>query len=156
MGALAGVGILAGTALGAAGQYESGKTNEAIAKHNAQLGRMRAKDSIERGSKLAVQTKQEFQRLQSEQDVGYATQNIQLGVGVSAVVKAETEMAAEAASQQMLNNAALEAWGYEQGAQESVLSGQLAASAGRFGSAGTLLSGIGSAATAFQKPQAPK
>ena len=154
MGAVAGVAMVAGAVISAAGQYQAGKTNEAIAKHNAQLGRMRAKDSIERGNKLAVQTKQEFQRLQSEQDVGYATQNIQLGVGVSAVVRAETEMAAETASQQVLNNAALEAWGYEQGAQESVLSGQLAASAGRYGAGGTLLSGIGSAAEAFQKPQA--
>jgi hypothetical protein len=155
MGVVAGVAMVAGAVISGAGQYQAGKTNEAIAKHNAQLGRLRAKDSLERGQKLAVETKQEFRRLQSEQDVGFATQNVQLGVGVSAVVRAETEMAAETASKQVLNNAAVEAWGFEQGAQESILSGQLAASAGRFGGAGTLLSGIGSGIAVAQTPEAP-
>lgn len=142
MGVLAGVGIIAGTLISAAGQRQAGKTNEAIAKHNAQMGRLRAVDSLERGDTLARESKQQFKQLISEQQVGFATQNVQLGVGVSETIRAETEFASELESQRILNNAAMEAWGFEQGAEQSILSGTLAANSARFGSAGTLLSGI--------------
>lgn len=153
MGAAAGVAVVAGSVLNASGQYQAGKANEAIAKHNAELGRMRAKDSLIRGKELAKQSKQQFKALQSEQDVAFSTQNIQLGVGIPETIRAQTEMAAELESTTILNNAALEAWGYEQGAQESVLQGGLAAASGKFGAAGTLLSGVGQGISIARGPR---
>lgn len=146
MGAVAGVALVAGAVISAQGQRKAGKTNQAIANHNAELGRQRAADSLERGDVLAKEAKQEFKRLASEQDVGFATQNVRLGVGISAEVSAENEYTAELESQRILNNAALEAWGFEQGATQSVLEGGLARQRGRFGSTATLLSGVGAGA----------
>lgn len=146
MGVAAGIGIIAGTLISAAGQYQAGKTNEAIANHNAQMGRLRAIDSIERGSTLARESKEEFKLLQSANDVGFATQNVQLGVGVTEAISAQTEYASELESQRILNNAAMEAWGFEQGATESVLQGTLARNSSRFNATGTLLSGVGAGA----------
>ena len=156
MGALAGVGILAGTAISAAGQYQAGEANEAIAKRNATLGRARAVDSIRRGKVQAGIAREQFKALSSEQDVGFATQNIQLNTGTPVEIRAETAMMAELEVNTILNNAAAEAWGFEQGAQESILSGEVAKASSRFGAAGTLFSGVGQAASAFQRPKAPE
>ena len=153
MGAAAGVAIGVGTLFSAAGQYQAGKTNEAIAKHNAALGRARAQDSLRRGRDQAALVRDNFDRMRGSQRVGFATQNVQVESEVSQQLDNELALQAELEVNTVLNNAALEAWGFRAGAQESVLSGELAAASATFGATGTLLSGIGSAAVAARTPR---
>lgn len=156
MGAAAGIAIGVGTVFSAAGQYQAGETNEAIAEHNAQLGKFRAQDSRRRGRAQTQLIQDQFSKFRESQKVGFATQNVQLESDVVRDMDSEAALLAELEVNQTLNNAALEAWGFEQGAQQSILEGQLAKAAGTFGATGTLLSGIGTAAVAARTPQAPK
>jgi len=145
--------IVAGTVLTAGSMYQSGETNEAIAKHNAVLGEFRAQDSERRGKVLAQQQRKEFEQIKGSNRVAFATQNIALDTGTPALLEAETDMLAELAVNTTQTNAALEAWGLRASAQQSVLEGKLASQAGALGAAGTLLSGAGQAAVAARTPK---
>ena len=147
--------IVAGTVISASGQYQAGKANQAIARHNAELGGFRAVDARRRGDETAQQARHRFSELQSSNRVGFATQNIDLGVGAPVETEADIRVIAELEVNTIKNNAAMEAWGFEQGAAASVLSGEAAKSAGTFGAAGSLLTGLGAAGVASRTPKAP-
>lgn len=143
-----------GAVVGAVGQYRAGQENKSIARRNAELGRMRAVDSEKRGVEESQQVREEFERIKGSQKVGFATQNISLDVGNPQEVLEDTKRIAELEVNTIKNNAALEAWGFRTGAQESILQGRLASTRGGFGAAGTLLQGAGQAISLARTPKA--
>jgi hypothetical protein len=79
---------------------------------NAQNARTAADDAITRGSLAAGVARMKGSQLAAEQQVGYATSGIDVGVGTPAQTIAQTRMMSELDAQTLKNNAAREAWGF--------------------------------------------
>jgi hypothetical protein len=90
--------VVAGTAMQVYSTYQQGKQQEEIAEKNALILKNKAKQEEARGDQAArlAQDKAALKQKQAkafaaEQQVGLAARNIKLGVGISEVIKADTE-----------------------------------------------------------------
>jgi len=154
MGTLAGVAlgsIAFGSVFSASASYQAGETNKELAKHNAEMGEIRARDAINRGQTQAKNIREAAETIKATQRAAFATQGVDVGTGSAAIIQAETDYIAKLEVETTLNNAAMEAWGYEVGAESTRTQGELAANTGRSQALGTLLSGIGSTAVAARR-----
>lgn len=154
MGTLAGVAvgsIAFGSLFSASSAYQAGETNKELSKHNAAIGHVRARDAINRGRKQVQDIRSASETLKSSQRAAFATQGVDVGTGSAAIIQAETDYIAELEVNTAKNNAAMEAWGYEVGADTTRTQGELAANTGRGQALGTLLSGVGSTALAHKQ-----
>lgn len=142
--------MLVGTGISASSAYAAGEGNEALAKHNAAIGEVQARDALNRGQEQAKNIREAAEMLKGSQRAAFATQNVQVGTGSAALIQAETDYIAELEVNTIKNNAALEAWGHRVGADTTRMQGRLAAAQGRGQALGTLLSGIGSAAVGYK------
>ena len=138
--------VALGTGISAASAYDAGETNNALAKHNAAIGEIQARDALHRGQEHILDVREASETLKGSQRAGFATQNVQVGTGSAAIIQAETDYIAELEVNTIKNNAAMEAWGHRVGAETTRARGELARNQGRGQAVGTLLSGIGDVA----------
>jgi hypothetical protein len=146
----------AGTAISAAGSIKAGnaaqRAGNAAAEReewNAQVAELQAADALARGAEEESQFRTQVRQLIGSQRAAYAGQNVDVGSGSAAAIQGDSAYLGELDAQRIRSRAASEAWGYEVEAYDrrlaanySRMSGQAAASAGRWGAAGAIVGGV--------------
>jgi hypothetical protein len=133
----------AGTAFTAISQYYQAKTQQKISEYNAKLQRMRSGFALEQGQEAVKRQRMKVSGMIGAQRVGFAAQNILLDEGTAADVQQQTAYWGEVDAVTIRNNAAMEAWGYEQQGLSYELQGQQAMQQGIANAVGTVLGGGG-------------
>lgn len=139
-----GIGIqAAGTGFTAISQYYQAKTQKRIADYNAKLSQMKVGMALEQGQEAVKRQRMKVSGLIGAQRTGFAAQNILLDTGTAADVQQQTAYWGEIDATTIRNNAALEAWGYEQQGLSYELQGKVAMQQGIANAIGTVLGGSG-------------
>jgi hypothetical protein len=133
----------AGTAFTAISQYYQAKTQQKISEYNAKLQRMRSGFALEQGQEAVKRQRMKVSGMIGAQRVGFAAQNILLDEGTASDVQQQTAYWGEIDATTIRNNAAMEAWGYEQQGLSYELQGQQAMQQGIGNAVGTVLGGGG-------------
>lgn len=162
----------AGTAIQATGQIKAGnaakrqgeaeqraaESEAQLSEYNAQVAALQAKDALERGVEEAGKFRAQVRGLIGSQRAGFASGNIDVGVGSAVDVQADTARLGELDALTIKTNAAREAWGYQVQAedlrtraqiqrQEGVMdleAGKAAQGASRYAAAGSIIGGANS------------
>lgn len=147
-----------GTAASMYGQMQQGKAQQGMYNYQAGVDRNNkiisdryANDAIERGKEAEAEQRRKTQQIIANQRVGFAANGIDLGSDVISETLSDSAMLGELDALTVRSNAAREAYGYkvqgmnyEASAQNSILAGKNARSAGRTAAMSTLLSGAAS------------
>lgn len=133
----------AGTAFTAVSQYYQAKTAKQIAEYNAKVQRMRGSYALQQGEEAVKRQRMKVGSLIGAQRVGFAAQNILLDTGTAAAVQEQSAYWGEIDATTIRNNAAMEAWGYEQQGLSYELQGKVAMQQGIANAVGTVLGGSG-------------
>ena len=136
--------ILAAISLGSSiirgfGQKRSGDAAKELAEFNAAVSEQQALEAIARGQENEQRFRASVRGLIGSQRTGFASQNIDIGVGSALDVVADTAFLGELDAVQIRTNAAREAWGYQTQAENFRMGGQNAQTAGRFAAASTFI-----------------
>jgi hypothetical protein len=146
---------IAGIGMQAYGQIKGGRAAQTAAnaaaereEFNAGLADQAAGDARARGAEEAGRFRAGVRSLIGSQRAGFAGQGVKVGQGSARDVTADAAHLGELDARQIVANAEREAWGFEMeakdrrmGADVARRGGQAAASAGRWGAAGTVLGG---------------
>lgn len=152
--------MVASTAIGAAGQIQTGRAQNAAAQYQAQVATInagfaekRAADALARGREEEARVRREGAQLQGQQTAQMAAAGLDLGFGSPLDVLIDTATGIELDALRTRRNAALEAedfdrqaWNYRADAGMSRAEGKNAQTAGYIGAAGSILSGGAQAA----------
>lgn len=151
MGVSTGIMTIGGGLLQANSQYQAGRQNQALAKYNAKVADLQAKDALSRGReserRLRTQTRQQI----GSQRASLAAQGIEVNEGTAADIQDDTAYFGELDALTIRNNAALEAWGYRTQRVNHQMSGEMAMARGRNNAYGTLLTTGGQAASQYAR-----
>lgn len=108
-----------GAGLGAIGAYDASKGAKAayeaqaqVADNNRQIATWQAEDAYLRGGKTATQVRLKNLQLQGDQRAALAANGVDLGVGSAAEIQADSDYFGKIDANQVVDNAAREAWGY--------------------------------------------
>lgn len=126
-------------------QYQAGRYQAEVAKKNQQLGREAASDAILRGQVEEDVTRQKGFRLKGAQRAAFGASGVDVATGSPLDVLADTAGLSELDAVTIRNNAAREAWGYENQAMNLRLRGDLEAEAALGAGVGTALGGTAEA-----------
>jgi hypothetical protein len=146
MGVMAVVG-LATAAYTADTQKKEGKANAAIMENNARLAEDQAKAANAMGDREQEQAAWRTRAQIGQQRAAIAAGGIDAGIGTPAEILGETAMFGEVDQQTIRMNAARNAWGFNAQAQNDRNQAGLARWGGKAKAQGTILAGLGSAAT---------
>ena len=146
------LGQVAGSFYSAKSQRTQADLQAYLARHNARMSELAAKQSLAAGQKRAGQRSLQAGYAISQQKAQQAAAGVDLSVGSAAETRAGTELFKEADLQQIEANALMEAWGYRsqaadyegQAAMARATRPQLAFAAGM-----TLLNGAGQVAQSW-------
>lgn len=109
MGAIA----LIGGAMQAVGEYQAGQKNAANMRYNQKIAKQQAQEARERGQREKVKFMKGINKLVGSQRAAFAAQGIEVDAGTALDYQTDTRTQAEDDARTIINNAALEAWGYE-------------------------------------------
>lgn len=123
----------------ALGSYYSGKTQEAIANANAEIGRIQSQEAIRTGEFAANRAITRGRQVEGQQRAAEAASGIVAGAGTGGLAEAATEQASHMDALMIERNAAREALGYRMQANAATMQGQLAHAEGNAGAISTLL-----------------
>lgn len=151
MGAAAMIG---GTLLGMAAQYRQGNYDQQMALNNAMLTEYQRRDTLSRGGAEAGRVYAEGKNVGSEARAEIAAGNVDGPSLDTAVLQSRYNAALDAA--RLRANAAREAWGYANQAQDLRAQARESKRAGILGAFGTGLSGAGQAYASYQAGKATK
>lgn len=133
MGATAGIAMMGlGAGMQASAFKASGKSQEALANYNAELGRLKATDAITRGE-IAVDKQHILGRkVIGSQRAAFAASGVDITDPDSTAVNtfADTAATSELDALTIRTNAAREAWGYRMTAQNDQALGRIARAEG--------------------------
>jgi general stress protein YciG len=149
---------LAGMGISAYGQVKAGKAAKAAGESaaqqqefNAKVAELQAEDALQRGADEESRFRTSVRGLIGSQRAGFAGQGVDVGSGSAADVQADAAFLGEQDAQQIQRNAEREAWGFRVEAEDrrkaadvARKGGQAAATAGKWGAAGTILGGTSS------------
>lgn len=142
--AIAGIGLaVGGTALSMHEENVAAQDAAHQANVNARIADLRASDALSRGARAAGILRTRTSKLVARQRVAYANSGVDESVGTPAQVEAATRAQGELDAQTAKNNAAREAWGYESGAIQLGLQGQIDRQRAQQQQIGTFLGGTG-------------
>lgn len=147
--------MIAGTAIGAAGQIQAGNAQAAAAGYQAQVATMnagfaekRAADALARGQEEEDRVRREGEQVKGTQIAQMAAAGLDLGFGSPLDVLINTTVGIEMDALRTRRNAQLEAedfdrqaWNYRADAGMRTAEGKNAKTASKIGAAGTILSG---------------
>lgn len=157
MGATGG-GDLTGLYLGAAGSgfsaysaYSAGQSNRRIGKANAQLADIAAQDAIQRGNMEADKSLARTRQQVGDQRAALAAQGVLVDSGTGADITNQTESLGALDAMTIKNNAAREAFGFRQQADNARIGGKFAALRGQNEAYSTLLTGGARAADRYNE-----
>lgn len=150
MGYVAAAASIIGAGISAYGAYKQGQDSGDQQRLNMQLGQVSAADALQRGATQVGQIRTRGTQVQAQQHLAYANSGIDAQSGTPVDVMASTRMMSELDAATARNNAARAAWGYRtqgvQYAQQAALDQQN----GNLRAAGTLLGGLGQAASYYR------
>lgn len=137
--AVAMIGLGAGQS--ASAQKQSGKSQQAVANYNAEIGNLRADDAIARGSGEETKHRLNTKRLIGSQRAAFAASGVDISDmdSTAANVFADTAALSEIDALTIRSNAAREAWGYRQVAKNDTALGVIAKTEGDNKAIGTLI-----------------
>lgn len=139
------IGLAAGgTALDVFGKIKAGNAANRIGEFNARVAETQAADALARGAEDEHNFRGQVRGLIGSQRAGFSGQNVDVGGGSALDVQADAAFLGELDALTIRNNAAREAWGYRQQAENARLGGQQAQSASRWGAASTIVGGAAS------------
>jgi hypothetical protein len=143
MGVMTAIGLglaIGGTALNVIGKVKAGNAQDKAAKADAAVGERRAIDVEEAGQEEEARFRAGVRGLIGKQRVGFAAQGVEVSSGSAVDVQADAAYLGELDAIQIKNNAAREAWGIRQDAEQIRRSGSIAKSESRWGAATSILS----------------
>jgi len=128
-----------GGIVGAWAEYRAGKFNAKVARLNAEVDRLRARDAIRRGKIAQDRQRQAGRQLISRQRAAFAGQGVSVDQDVAGAVVADTERMLAQDVETIGLNAELEAWGHRVSAVDNRSRAAIAEREGVDRAAGTLL-----------------
>ena len=145
---LALVAIMAGTGATAYGQYQQGKSQEKLAKYNAQVQEANAANKARDGRAMANAQRRKNEQLKARQRTLSAKSGV-TGAGSPLAVAAQQAGEMEMQALDIERNAANAALADRQQATMDRASGKAAKRGALWAAGGTILSGVGSSASSF-------
>lgn len=145
---------LAGAGVGAYSSYQQGKSAEAQAEYNAKQAEAQAADAQLRGGIEANQKRQEVRRAIASQQTQLAANGVETSSGSGLTLMSDAAHEGELDAQTAYANAMREAYGYQSQATAYRYSGKTAKSNAYGQAAGSLLSGVSSAASTWKSGSA--
>jgi hypothetical protein len=134
------IGLTAAAGLvGAYSQYQTGKAEAKIAAENAKYKMRQAQDATDRGVAEQDRIRLQLRRILGAQRARFGAAGVDLMTGSPLDVAADSAREAELDMLTARNNAAREAFGFQQEARTERMRGRQARRAGRLGAFGTLL-----------------
>jgi hypothetical protein len=134
------IGLTAAAGLvGAYSQYQAGKAEARIASENAKYKMRQAQDATDRGISEQDRIRLQLRRVLGAQRARFGSGNVDLMTGNPLEVAADSSREAELDMLTARNNAAREAFGFQQEARLERMRGRQARKHGRYGALGTLL-----------------
>lgn len=140
MPAAAGIISLIGTGISAVSAYQQGQDQKAQARNNAILQSEQADQAQKTGVIQQNQYRRQLNQMLGRQRAIVAGNNLQ-NAGSPLSLQEDTAALGEEDIANIRNQAALSAWGYKVGAQQSLQQGDLYASAGNSKALGTAILG---------------
>ena len=128
-----------GALLDAFGRVKAGNAAKELGEFNAAVAEQQALDALAQGKEEEDRFRAAVRGLIGSQRVGFAAQNVDVGVGSPVDVVADAAFLGELDALTIRTNAAREAWGYRVQAENFRRGGTNAQTASRFGAASTLL-----------------
>lgn len=123
----------------ALGSYYAGKTQQAIANANAEIGRIQSQEAIRTGEFAANRAITRGRQVEGQQRAAEGASGIVAGAGTGALAEASTEQASHMDQLMIQRNAAREALGFRENAAADTEQGVLARATGNAGAISTLL-----------------
>lgn len=141
--------FLGGTALSGYGAIQQGKTAQAVAESQAQLGEIAAQDALAVGSQNEARYRRDVAQVAGAQKAAFGARNV-ASSGTALDLLADTAGIGEEDALTIRNNAAREAYGLRAGAAMTRAAGRQARSNSYWQAGSTLLTG-GAQAYSFWK-----
>ena len=136
---------LIGSMVSAAGAMAQADGQAKQAEYNAQVAEINARTARLQGSSEADKVEDKYQRLRAQQRTGFAKGGLDPSQGSAALVIGETDRNSDLDQLTSIWNRETEAVGFENKAKDLRIQAQNAKTAGKFGAAGSFLSGLGGA-----------
>ncbi|HWV38856.1 MAG TPA: hypothetical protein VN033_10320 [Vulgatibacter sp.] len=133
-----------GAGVQAYGQHQQGQEAARAAEANRRFSLIAAGDAVQRGQLEAGRARLAGSQVIGEQRAAFGASGIDPSTGSAAALAADTRAASELDAAIIANNAAREAWGYRNQADELARQAAGARRAGNMAAAGSLLGGLGS------------
>ena len=126
-------------------QRQQGKASQQIAENNATLARADAEATNAAATREQEQQSWRTRAMMGQQRAAIAANNLDPTLGTPADILGETALLGEVDQQTIRMNAARQAWGYEQQAQQYQTQGKLDRWGGNAAATGTVLSSLATA-----------
>ena len=126
-------------------QRQQGKASQQIAENNATLARADAEATNAAATREQEQQSWRTRAMMGQQRAAIAANNLDPTLGTPADILGETALLGEVDQQTLRMNAARQAWGYEQQAQQYQTQGKLDRWGGNAAATGTVLSSLATA-----------
>jgi hypothetical protein len=153
--------MVAGSAITAYNQYETGQLNGRLAKLNSQMADFQAETAIRNGSTEEQRLRKAGKQLAGAQRASLAAQGISLEDGTALDLQVDTAQQVELDALTIRNNARLAAFGFKTQSRDLALQGKLDKIGGMAEAGNTLLTGGIRGYSTYRslnpaKPKAPK
>lgn len=142
---IAAVSATVGAGVSTYAQYQAGQSAKEAGEYNAEMGRRKAQDSLQRGAIEAGAKRDQARKVASTQAEAGAMSGVDISFGTPLALLTETAGLGELAALRTSNNATREAWGLKAQADLDEFQGDAAGRAGTLNAAGTFLGGASSA-----------
>lgn len=150
MATIAAVSAVASASVGAYSAVKAGESQKEAADYNADMGKMKAQEALQRGAIEGADKRQQARRLAATQAEGAAMSGVEISSGTPLALLTETAGLGELNALRTVNNASREAWGFKAQANLDEFSGRAAQTGGRLNAAGTFLGGASQATLAYR------
>jgi hypothetical protein len=140
-GIVMGGAYLAGGIMDSSAHRAQGAYAMQMAKMNARLAEINAKDALKRGEQEAKEIQRQAGQLIGDQSAAFAAQGISVDAGTAVAMLAETSMMSEQDVIAAKNNAWREAWGYRVEKEQQLMQGRMAQSMARSQANASLIGG---------------
>lgn len=148
--------LVAGMAVSAYGQVQSGKYNKSVSKQNAEIGQAQARDAELRGSEAEQSHITKVRQMLGAQRARLGGSGSDANTGSALTMQTDTLKMGATDALTIRNNAASEAWGHRVDASNSLAQGRLKQSEANYGAAGTILTGGAQAYGTYRSTKEPK
>lgn len=144
--------MMAGSAISAYGQYQQGQAANAAAQYNVAVGEIAAQDALERADVEKQLLAHEFLKDKAKGRVSFGASGVRLGSGSTLDWENDLTETYISDKAQLDYNAAKEVAGIRNQQTLDTMQGKSAATAGKIGAAGSLLSGAAKSGSMLYTP----